>query len=231
MRIAAEAPFFYRLVQRALWALARIFTRLDVTGIELFPLTDPLVVSPNHIHALDIAVVGMIIPRQTAILTADKWRGKLGGWVMERVTCVIYVARGEADRGALNQALDVLRCGGTLAVAPEGTRSHTGGLQEGKHGAVYLASRTGAAIVPVAVWGHETALTAWRHLRRPAIHVRVGEPLHLPPDAARARTADLHAYTDDMMLALARLLPPEYRGVYAESPRNRTRMNTDEPGL
>lgn len=216
MRIAVEAPLFYRLVQRALWALARILTRLDVSGIDNVPLTGPVVIAPNHIHALDVAVVGMVIPRQATIFTADKWRGKLGGWAMERVTQTIYVARGEVDRAALSQALDVLRRGGAMAVAPEGTRTHTGGLQEGKHGAVYLAARTSATIVPVAVWGHETALAAWRHLRRPAVHVRVGEPFYLPPDAARARTPELHAYTDDVMLALARLLPPEYRGVYAD---------------
>lgn len=216
MRIAADGSLFYRLVQRTLWMLARIFTRLDVMGIENVPRTGPVVIAPNHIHAFDVPIVGMVIPRQTTIFTADKWRGKLGGWVMERVTQTIYVARGEIDRAALNQALDVLRRGGAMAVAPEGTRTHTGGLQQGKHGAVYLASRTRAVIVPVAVWGHETALSAWRHLRRPAVHVRIGEPLHLPTDAERARMPELHAHTDALMLALARLLPPQYRGVYAD---------------
>lgn len=221
MRIAADGTLFYRMIQRILWALARLLTRLDVAGIENVPLTGPVVIAPNHIHALDIPLVGMVTPRRTTVFAADKWRGKLGGWVLERLTHVIYVARGEADRNALNEALAVLRAGGTMAVAPEGTRSRTGGLQQGKHGAVYLASRTGAVIVPVAAWGHETALTAWRHLNRPVVHVRIGTPIHLPANAKRARTAELHAYTDTLMHTLAAMLPPAYRGVYAEPVQDR----------
>lgn len=216
MVLAPDGTFLYRLMQRLLWALARLLTRLEVTGVENVPLEGPLVIAPNHIHAFDVPLVGMVIPRRTAIFAADKWRGKLGGWVMERLTRVIYVARGEADRGALSQALEVLKAGHALAVAPEGTRTRTGGLQQGKHGAVYLASRTGATILPVAIWGHEKALAAWRRLRRPEIHVRIGQPIHLPAGAERARTAELHAYTDELMLALAQLLPAGYRGVYRD---------------
>lgn len=216
MVLAPDGTFLYRLMQRLLWALARLLTQLKVSGIESVPLHGPLVIAPNHIHAFDVPLVGMVIPRRAAIFAADKWRGKLGGWVMERITRVIYVARGEADRGALSQALEVLKEGHALAVAPEGTRTRTGGLQQGKHGAVYLASRTGATIVPVAIWGHEKAMAAWRHLRRPEVYVRIGEPIHLPAGAEHARTAELHAYTDELMLALARLLPAGYRGVYRD---------------
>ena len=107
-----------------------------------------------------------------------------------------------------------------MAVAPEGTRSRTGGLQQGRDGAVYLASRTGATIIPVVAWGQERAFEAWRRLRRPEIHVRIGAPIHLPPGAERGRTAELHGYTDELMLTLARMLPEQYRGVYAERVRN-----------
>lgn len=216
MRFARDVPLMYWLMQRFLWAVLKLLTRFEMTGQEHVPLTGPLIVAPNHLHSFDIPVIGYAIPRQVVVFAADKWRGKPGGWVMERITRVIYVARGEADRDALSQALAVLKDGGAMAVAPEGTRSRTGQLQPGKHGASYLASRSGATIVPVAVWGHEKAFANWRRLRRPAIHVRIGTPIRLPPGAEHARTAELHAYTDDLMLALAALLPPEYRGVYAD---------------
>ena len=215
MFVARDAPFIYRFLQRAIWGLLKVIARLDVTGFQHVPLTGPLIVSCNHLHALDIPAVGLVIPRWQAVFAADKWRGKLGGWILEKGTRVIYVARGETDREALNQALVVLRAGGALAVAPEGTRSRTGGLQTGRDGAVYLASRTGAVIVPVAAWGQEQALGAWRRLRRPEIHIHIGEPIRLPSGAERARAAELHGYTDALMLTLARMLPPEYRGVYA----------------
>jgi 1-acyl-sn-glycerol-3-phosphate acyltransferase len=70
--------------------------------------------------------------------------------------------------------------------------------------------------VPVAVWGHEKAFAAWRRLRRADVHVVLCKPIVLPPEAARARTAELHGYTEQVMMAIAREMPPEYRGVYAE---------------
>lgn len=216
MYLARDASPFYRLVQRVLMTLFRLLTRLHVSGLENVPLTGPVIISPNHLHVLDIPLVGICIRRRSAILAADKWRGKLGGWVMERVTNVIYVARGEPDREALTASLKVLKAGRALAVAPEGTRSRKPGLQEGHDGAAYLASRTGASIVPVAVWGHEKALARLGHLRRADVHIVLCRPITLPSETARARTAELRGYTEQIMMAIAREMPPEYRGVYAE---------------
>jgi len=80
--------------------------------------------------------------------------------------------------------------------------------------------RTGATIIPVAAWGQEQALGAWRRLKRPDIHIHIGEPFRLPAGAERARTAELHGYTDELMMTLARMLPEKYRGVYADRVRS-----------
>lgn len=216
MYLARDAGIFYRLVQRVLWFLFHIFTRLQVVGLENVPMTGPLIVCPNHVHMLDIPLVGMCIRRRSAILAADKWEGKLGGWGMERVTQIIYVARGEPDREALAESLKILKAGGSLAVAPEGTRTRKPGLQEGHDGASYLASRTAATIVPVAVWGHEKAIPAFLRLRRAPVYVVLCQPITLPPEAARARTGELHEYTRQIMMTIAREMPAEYRGVYED---------------
>ena len=80
----------------------------------------------------------------------------------------------------------------------------------------YLASRSGAAIVPIAVWGHEQAIAAVLRLRRVDVHVVVCKPIVLPPQAARARGTELHRYTEQIMMAIAREVPAEYQGVYAD---------------
>ena len=216
MYVAKEAGIFYRLIQRVLWVFFHLLMRLRVTGLENVPLEGPVIVSPNHLHMLDIPLVGMSIRRRSTIMAADKWKGKPGGWVMDLVTDLIFVARGEPDREALAACLKVLKAGGSLAVAPEGTRSRLPGLQTGHDGAAYLASRTGAVIVPVAVWGHEKTFSEWRRLRRPEVRLAMCSPIRLPPEAARARAPELAQVTDQVMLAIARQMPPEYRGVYAE---------------
>lgn len=214
MYVAKDAGVFYRLVQRFLWNFFHLVMRLRVTGVENIPLAGPLIVSPNHLHSLDIPLVGMGVRRHTTIMAADKWRGKIGGWAMERVTSIIYVARGEPDRAALAASLKVLKAGGSLAVAPEGTRSRQPGLQKGHDGAAYLASRTGATVVPVAVWGHEKTFSEWRRLRRPEVRMVYCPPITLPPEAGRARAPELEQYTEQIMRAMAREMPEEYRGVY-----------------
>jgi 1-acyl-sn-glycerol-3-phosphate acyltransferase len=211
-----DAGLAYRLIYMLVWSLFRLFTRIHITGRENVPRTGPIIVSPNHLHSLDIPLVFLCVPRRVTVLVADKWRGMFGGWIMSRATDVIFVARGEADREAITASLQALKAGAALAVAPEGTRSHKPGLQEGHDGAAYLASRTGATIVPVAVWGHEKAVSTVFRFRRPEVHAVVCKPITLPSEAARARTVELHRYTQEIMLAIAREMPAEYRGVYAD---------------
>jgi 1-acyl-sn-glycerol-3-phosphate acyltransferase len=213
--IAQDAPFLYRLLQGAVLALLRILTKIDIEGSGYVPSSGPLIVAPNHIHLLDSMIAFAVTPRRVTALAADKWRTPPIGCLLTLIGQAIYVTRGEADRRAIAKAIAVLRSGGALGVAPEGTRSSTGGLQRGKDGAAYLASRAGAVIVPMAAWGQEKMLRAWAHLHRPAIHVRFGEPIRLPEGAERTKMAQLGVYTDEIMLALARLLPAEYRGAYA----------------
>jgi 1-acyl-sn-glycerol-3-phosphate acyltransferase len=202
---------FARLFVQAFFSL---LARIDVRGREYIPLTGPLIVAANHMHAFDLPVVFAVIPRRQTVFAANKWRGKVAGWIMQAFADAIFVERGEPDRQAIAKALEVVRQGGALGVAPEGTRSRTGGLIEGKPGTVYLASRSGAPILPVVVWGQERALQEWAHLRRAQIHVRIAPPMRLPSGSEHARTAELAAYTDELMLTLAGMLPPEYRGVY-----------------
>jgi 1-acyl-sn-glycerol-3-phosphate acyltransferase len=211
----ARPPLHYRFGYWFVRAFFKVMSRMDVQGREHIPLTGPLIVAANHMHALDLPVVFAVMPRRQTVFAANKWRGKFAGWLMQSFANAIFVERGEPDRQAIAKALEIVKNGGALGVAPEGTRSRTGGLIEGKPGVVYFASRSGAPILPVVVWGQEKAMRAWARLRRPQIHVRIAPPISLPPGAEHARSVELATYTDQLMLTLARMLPPEYRGVYA----------------
>jgi 1-acyl-sn-glycerol-3-phosphate acyltransferase len=208
-------PRHFRLTIAVFKFLIRLLARPHIGGLENVPVEGPVIYASNHLHHLDTPLIGISLPRQGYVLAAEKYQGHIFEPIL-RVGGAIFINRGEADRRALRQALNVLEDGNALGVAVEGTRSHTGGLAEGKTGAAYLATRSGATIVPLAVWGTEKIIPAWRHLRRADIYVQYGEPIHLPQ--GRARSAELDVYTEQIMLALARLLPPAYRGVYADHP-------------
>jgi 1-acyl-sn-glycerol-3-phosphate acyltransferase len=109
--------------------------------------------------------------------------------------------------------------GNVFGMTPEGTRSKTGALIKAKTGVAYLADRAEVPIVPVAITGTELIMHNLRRLRRPHVTVRVGEIIQLPRIQTNERSADLRRHTDEIMCRIAAMLPPGYRGFYADHPR------------
>lgn len=196
--------------------LVRVLTRAHVEGLDRVPDAGPLIVVSNHLHHFDTAAIGSTLPRPSYVLAAEKYEKHVVFGPFLRVAGAIFINRGEVDRAALSQAQAVLEDGHCLAIAIEGTRSQTGALAEGKLGTAYLATRSGAPITPVVMWGTENIIPAWFRLRRAEVHVVYGEPFTLP--AGRARTEDLIRYTEQIMIRLAGLLPDDYRGIYRNHP-------------
>jgi 1-acyl-sn-glycerol-3-phosphate acyltransferase len=138
----------------------------------------------------------------------------------------IWLSRDEIDTSAIRAARDHLRSGGVLGIAPEGTRSDTGSLQQAKTGVAFLADQAGVQIVPAAVSGTYQITSDILSLRRPVIMVNFGKPFLLPPVNRNSRDEDLNNNTDEIMCQLAALLPLENRGVYAGHPRVKELLQT-----
>ena len=199
------------VTQRILALLVRALYRVRVEGLEKIPSEGAFILAANHLHVFDAPIVFSFMPRRVVTFVSDHMRRvPFVNWFLKHMGSAIYVSRGEGDQQALASALGVLRGGGALALAPEGKISKTGGLLEGHAGIAHLATQSGVPIVPMVLYGQERPFG----LRRAVVHVRVGEPLQFPLGKATARQLD--GYRDDVMLALARMLPAEYRGVYRE---------------
>lgn len=210
-----------------LYALARLLGRLlfglcvgpQVIGRENVPAAGPLLVVGNHLTFLEPPLVTAVVPRRMTFLAlTDLFAiGWLGPFM--RLLGALPVRRGGArDLDALRAALELLRRGGAVAIFPEGTRSPDGGLLRANPGVALLALRSGAPVLPVAVVGTERIeavgpfLTA--RLRRRRVRVVIGRPFR---PAAGPGKPDHQAVADQIMGEVARLLPPAYRGAYAES--------------
>ena len=180
------------------------------------PAEGPLLLVSNHLHWLDTPVLGVTVPRRATVFAARKWeRRPIAGWVLRTLGNAIFVYRGEVDRQALRKALAVLKDGRVLAMAPEGTRSDTGALQQGKEGTAYLAARTAVPLVPVVAYGQEKMFSSLLRGRRAEVHVIYGPPFALPSTPGRVSKKRLQEFTEQIMLGLAAMLPPAYRGVYS----------------
>ena len=214
--MSEESPTGLMLFKRVVCFLLRTLTRMEIYGRENVPASGPVLLIMNHLHWSDPLIGFCLVKRKAHVFAADKWNDvPVIGHFLRWTGQAIFVARGEVDRKALGQALAVLKAGGLLGIAPEGTRSKTGALQEAHGGTAYLASRTGATIVPVAIMGQEKAIASLKRLRRPRVVVVVGQAFQLPDTPNRAKGEQLDAYTDEIMYRLAALLAPPYRGVYA----------------
>jgi 1-acyl-sn-glycerol-3-phosphate acyltransferase len=196
---------------------------IDVQDAErIYGQPEGFVIASNHIGRLDAILIYNFIDRRDIImLVAEKYREiPLARWFVKQLDA-IWIERFNADFSALRQALNRLKKGGVLVLAPEGTRSPNAALQKAWPGAAYLAAKAGAPIVPVALVGCEDAkfFPNLKHLRRTQVTVHTGEPFKLPPVPLQNREEVLEQYTDEIMCRIAALLPPAYRGYYADHPR------------
>ena len=210
-----STPGFHRLAKITSHLVLAALTRFDVQGIEHLPKQSPFIGVLNHLSSFDPLVVLAMMPLRPVTMFAaiEHRRDFLVGWALDRLGA-IWIDRDEPGRDALRVALNELALGTAFGIAPEGTRSRTGGLLEGKTGVAYLATRANVPILPAVVWGTEQIKHNIRRFKRTPVHVRVGELIYLPE--GRAGVDKLQAYTDLLMCRMASMLPPQYRGVYAD---------------
>lgn len=200
--------------------LVKLLTRTEVRGLENIPTEGGVLMTANHLSVVDAALVFMSLDRQDATgFVAKKHQSNLFYRTVVNLVDGIWLNRYEADTQAVRKARTLLKNGGILGIAPEGTRSSTGALIPGKTGAAYLADISKVPVQPIAIYGTEGAGHRVLRLERPKIQVTFGELYTLPPVDRKDREAGFQRNTDEIMCRIAAMLPPKYRGVYADYPR------------
>jgi 1-acyl-sn-glycerol-3-phosphate acyltransferase len=154
--------------------IARIATRARGYGLERIPLTGGCVLAINHIHWIDIPVVGAVTPRRisfVAKIEALRFPG-FGRYIAWYGT--IGIRRGETDRDAVRQMRAAAREGRALGIFVEGTRQHSGRPGPAQPGAAMISIQEGVPVVPIAVYGTQF----WRIGNFAPCSIAVGEPVH-----------------------------------------------------
>ena len=210
---------FVRLVIRV---LLKLLTRIEIRGRENVPESGGFIIASNHLGIVDAVIVFYALDQwELFIPVAEKWFDvALYRWLGKYLN-FIFIDRFHPDPKAMREIIRRMNEGQVLVIAPEGTRSRTGALIEGKPGVSYLAAKSGFPIVPVAIAGSEDKYVfgGLKRFKRARITVTAGPILTLPPLRREGRDEALKQYTEEIMCRIAAMLPEKYWGVYAGHPR------------
>lgn len=198
-----------------------IIAEVEVVGEENLPQGNVLVAA-NHLGRLDTAALLCVVDREDIIMAvAEKYKDHFLYGAIGRAVNAIWLNRFEADFAALREILVRMQKGGLMVIAPEGTRSKTEALQQGKMGAAFLASKSGYPVLPVALTGTEDrgVVENLKKFRRSKIKIVIGKPFTIEIPKGKGREEALRQTTDEIMCQIAAMLPEKYRGVYKDYPR------------
>ena len=152
---------------------ARAVTRPRAYGRERVPKTGGLVYAVNHMHWIDIPLVGALSPRNidfVAKVEAVRVPG-IGRFLEWHGT--IAVRRGESDRVAVRKMLESARSGRVVGLFVEGTRLKTGRPGTAQPGAAMVAIQAGVPVIPMAIYGTQF----WKPGNFAPCSLAFGEPL------------------------------------------------------
>ena len=216
-----ETSVFRQRLMKALRWIASLVAKLEIEGGENLPDSGAYLVTTNHNSILDAPFLMLSTKRKDIIaMVASNYEKKpIIGWFLKKVG-VIWINREGYDFQAFRQANDFLNSGGMLGISPEGTRSKTGDLQEGKPGSVLLALKTNVQVIPAAVLGAAKVKKSILRLRKTNVKVIFGKPYSMvqPKDGQSPKDV-LDQNLTEIMCQIAALLPEECRGFYRDNPR------------
>ena len=211
----------YKTLRAIVRCLMKLIADIEMNGIEKLPEGN-VIIAANHLGRLDTAALLCILDREDIIMpVAEKYKDHPLYGAIGRAANAIWLNRFDADYSAFRQILERMKQGGLLVIAPEGTRSKTEALQEGKMGVAFLASKSGYPVLPVAVTGTEDRgiMENLKHFRRSKITATAADPLHIDIPKGAGREEAMRRATDEIMCQIGALLPEKYRGVYVNHPR------------
>jgi putative phosphoserine phosphatase / 1-acylglycerol-3-phosphate O-acyltransferase len=193
------------------------YARIELNGVERIPESGPAIVVFNHRSYFDPTVMGLLIAKANRNIRGlgkkEVFDVPVVGRIM-RASGGIRVDRGTGSDEPLDAAIEAVRGGELIMLAPQGTIPRGPAFFDpelkGRWGAARLAAATRAPVIPVGLWGTEKVWPRRARLprlsltNRPLVTATVGPPVEL-----KYRSPD--ADTKRIMAAIVDLLPPEAR--------------------
>jgi 1-acyl-sn-glycerol-3-phosphate acyltransferase len=197
-----------------------LLTRMEIIGADNLPKSGPLLVVGNHFSFIDPVAFVRFAPWPVEFV---------GGAVTPhapfwtRIIPFLWgyhkLYRGTGSRDALRAAEKLLNDGGILGIFPEGGNWATV-LRPARPGTAFLATRTNARLLPVALYGFTDVFPSLGRGHRAKVTVNIGKPFgpFFASGKGREHRANLEEIGHEIMARIAELLPKEMRGHYSDDP-------------
>jgi 1-acyl-sn-glycerol-3-phosphate acyltransferase len=221
-----------RFIQQLSKAAFFLLSDFQVEGQENLPTSGPLLVIGNHFSFIDPVAVLRALPYPIEFVGGAEFphAPKLVQ-SLPQLWGYYPVFRGTGSRFALRAAEEILKQNGVLGIMPEGG-SWAEVLRPARPGAAYLASQTGAKVLPLGIYGLNDIVPI-QIGKRPTAVVKIGKPVgpFLVSGRGRDRRKQLDQIGLELMKAIAAQLPDHYRGFLATDPaiREAARGTEDYP--
>ena len=212
-------PVRYLLKKLSLPAFAAL-SRLEILGEENLPKTGPLLLVGNHFSFIDPVAFVRLAPWPIEFVGGAETPGAP---IWSRIIPFLWgyhkLYRGTGSRDALRAGEDIVKKGGILAIFPEGGSWATV-LRPARPGVSFLATRSGAMILPVGLYGFTGVFPALGHLQRAKATIHIGKPFgpFTASGTGRDRRKQLDEIGHEIMRHISELLPAELRGAYSDDP-------------
>lgn len=149
-----KMPFLYRIGRFILGPFFKWYYNPTIIGKENIPKEGAILIVGNHKHLYDQCLSIISTKRFIKYMAKREYfDNKKTRWFFKSVGC-ISVDRSVHDGKAKGEAIETLKNGGAIGLFPEGTRNKTKEfLLPFKYGAVSMAKKTDAYLVPFGITG------------------------------------------------------------------------------
>ena len=190
----AKSNTGFKILSTILKPVFKFWYSPKLIGKENIPESGAIVVACNHKHLMDQCMVIVSTKRPIHYMAKSEYfENKKVAWFFKAAGC-IPVNRNGKDTEAKDAATEVLQSQGALGIFPEGTRNKTEDLlMPFKFGAVSLAKKNNALVIPVGVSGDYK-------FRPKNLVARIGEPIDVSEMDLEEANEKLHKAVETLIL-------------------------------
>ena len=182
--------------------IGRLCFQLRLSGQHHIPPQGRILIAANHASILDIPFLGCGVERQLAFIGRDNlFPIPLVNLLLQRLGW-IPIRQDGFDRNGLRRAEASIAKGTAVVIFPEGARTETGAIGEGKLGLAMLVARTQCLVVPAYISGTFEALPIGaRRISFHPVRVIYGAPIDFSPEIERLSKKEFYRHVTDTVMA------------------------------